>query len=182
MEAPPVPQGAASRADTAVSNAVTSVTVSQQESEGQASEPANGSTGEPPSPVSSYRSTTITTRFNDFVCCAAPIGNKLLRRITRLLTLSFCNYLCASNAQRAARSQVSTAVSFEGARAAGSAVQPERSVDEDSALSAAEPDGRCIGCTSFEIKLHDDAKEAARHRSFCNCNPLFDVSRACANH
>ncbi|GLI71107.1 hypothetical protein VaNZ11_016180 [Volvox africanus] len=82
----------ASGADTALSNAVTSVTVSQQESEGQASEPAAGSTGEPQSP-------------------------------------------------RAARSQVSTAVSFEGARAAGSAVQPERSVDEDSALSAAEPDG-----------------------------------------
>ncbi len=30
------------------------------------------------------------------------------------------------------------AVSFEGARAAGSAVQPERSVDEDSAASAAD--------------------------------------------
>lgn len=40
--------------------------------------------------------------------------------------------------QRAARSQVSVAVSFEGARAAGSAVQPERSVDEDSAASAAD--------------------------------------------
>lgn len=43
--------------------------------------------------------------------------------------------------QRAARSQVSTAVSFEDARAAGSAIQPTRS-DEGSALSAAEADGK----------------------------------------
>ncbi len=40
-----------------------------------------------------------------------------------------------------ARSQVSTAVSFEGARPAGSAALPSRSVDEESALSAAEADG-----------------------------------------
>ena len=43
--------------------------------------------------------------------------------------------------QRAARSQVSTAVSLEDARAAGSAIQPARSLDEESALSAAEADG-----------------------------------------
>ncbi len=40
--------------------------------------------------------------------------------------------------QRAARSQISTAVSFEGARAAGSAALPSRSVEGESALSAAE--------------------------------------------
>lgn len=44
-------------------------------------------------------------------------------------------------AQRAARSQISTAVSFEGARAAGSAALPSRSLEEESALSAAEGDG-----------------------------------------
>jgi hypothetical protein len=43
--------------------------------------------------------------------------------------------------QRAARSQISTAVSFEGARAAGSAALPSRSLEEESALSAAEGDG-----------------------------------------
>eukprot|EP00878_Enallax_costatus_P003047 GHUV01003246.1.p1 GENE.GHUV01003246.1~~GHUV01003246.1.p1 ORF type:complete len:1830 (+),score=721.09 GHUV01003246.1:181-5670(+) len=41
---------------------------------------------------------------------------------------------------RAARSQVSTAVSFEGARAAGSAALPSRSLEGESALSAAEGD------------------------------------------
>lgn len=44
--------------------------------------------------------------------------------------------------QRAARSQISTAVSFEGARAAGSAALPSRSLEEESALSAAEADGK----------------------------------------
>ena len=45
--------------------------------------------------------------------------------------------------QRAARSQISTAVSFEGARAAGSAALPSRSLEEESALSAAAADGTC---------------------------------------
>ncbi|WIA14160.1 hypothetical protein OEZ85_002702 [Tetradesmus obliquus] len=44
---------------------------------------------------------------------------------------------------RAARSQISTAVSFEGARAAGSAALPSRSLEEESALSAAEADVEC---------------------------------------
>jgi hypothetical protein len=48
--------------------------------------------------------------------------------------------------QQRARSQVSTAVSFEGARPAGSAALPSRSVDEESALSAAEADGALRGC------------------------------------
>jgi hypothetical protein len=43
--------------------------------------------------------------------------------------------------QRAARSQISTAVSFEGGRAAGSVALPSRSLDGESALSAAEGDG-----------------------------------------
>lgn len=46
--------------------------------------------------------------------------------------------------QRAARSQISTAVSFEGARAAGSAALPSRSLEEESALSAAEGDGKLL--------------------------------------
>eukprot|EP00775_Hariotina_reticulata_P011267 gene11267-11417_t len=48
---------------------------------------------------------------------------------------------------RAARSQISTAVSFEGvARAAGSAALPSRSLEEESALSAAEADGFGASC------------------------------------
>ena len=43
--------------------------------------------------------------------------------------------------QRAARSQISTAVSFEGARPAGSAAVAARSADEDSAHSFADPEG-----------------------------------------
>jgi hypothetical protein len=46
---------------------------------------------------------------------------------------------------------VSTAVSFEGARPAGSAALPSRSVDEESALSAAEADGGC-DCTDWLLQ------------------------------
>ena len=59
--------------------------------------------------------------------------------------------------QRAARSQISTAVSFEGARAAGSAALPSRSLDGESALSAAEGDGEIdnhcldVACLTIEV-------------------------------
>ncbi len=43
--------------------------------------------------------------------------------------------------QRAARSQISTAVSFEGARPASSAAVAARSADGDSAHSFADPEG-----------------------------------------
>jgi hypothetical protein len=54
-----------------------------------------------------------------------------------------------------ARSQVSTAVSFEGARPAGSAALPSRSVDEESALSAAEADGARRGAAAGAMRARD---------------------------
>jgi hypothetical protein len=70
------------------------------------------------------------------LCTAAPPGRERDPAVAQP-----CRLLRSLRNTQRARSQVSTAVSFEGARPAGSAALPSRSVDEESALSAAEADG-----------------------------------------
>jgi hypothetical protein len=77
--------------------------------------------------------------------------------------------------QRAARSQISTAVSFEGARAAGSAALPSRSLEEESALSAAEGDGeRRIGAGWSAVRVAcKSCSLMAMHKTVVVCPSVF---------
>lgn len=71
---------------------------------------------------------------------------------------------------------MSTAVSFEGARPAGSAALPSRSVDEESALSAAEADGELTApYHAFEAIILDVHAAAAASYGPCGVDPALQV-------
>jgi len=87
-------------------------------------------------------------------CCLLPIYARTWSSACLNMHLTSVDILIPIDRMQRARSQVSTAVSFEGARPAGSAALPSRSVDEESALSAAEADGEllyCVRCTVMPL-------------------------------